>query len=293
MSACSKAVEVTIKDGDVNTTLETKVPNTIEKILEEAEITLNEEDVVEPSLEEKLEDAGEIVIKRMHHVTVTVDGKEISAKMLGGTVKDLLAQEGITLEENMSMNVKEDDNLKDNMEIVIESAYGVTIKYDGKEETLNASAGTVKDFLEDNNITLGENDTVNPSLDTPITEGLEIVVDRVTFEEVSEVEEIPYETIRQNDANMATGTEVLVVQGVNGERTVTYKIKKVNGEETEREEVKAEVTKDPVAAVVNVGTMQVQQRYEVSRVAYPNCDDGSHGYYEITYSDGTVEYIEY
>lgn len=34
-------------------------------------------------------------------------------------------------------------------------------------------------------------------------------------------------------------------------------------------------------------------RYEVSRQAYPDCDGSGHGYYEITYSDGSVETVEY
>lgn len=34
-------------------------------------------------------------------------------------------------------------------------------------------------------------------------------------------------------------------------------------------------------------------RYEVSRQNYPDCDGSGHGYYEITYSDGSVETVEY
>ena len=33
--------------------------------------------------------------------------------------------------------------------------------------------------------------------------------------------------------------------------------------------------------------------YVVSSVDYPSCDDGSHGFTEITYSDGSVEYVVY
>lgn len=34
-------------------------------------------------------------------------------------------------------------------------------------------------------------------------------------------------------------------------------------------------------------------RYEVSRQDYPDCDGSGHGYCEITYSDGSVETVEY
>ena len=38
---------------------------------------------------------------------------------------------------------------------------------------------------------------------------------------------------------------------------------------------------------------QPQQVYEVSRQQYDDCDGSGHGYYEITYSDGSVSYEEY
>ena len=290
-AGCGKKVEVTIKDGDVETTIEVSVPKKVEKILEAAEITIGEEDETTPALDEKLEDAGEIVIRRMHHVTISVDGEKKEAKMLGGTVAEILKQEGITLKDNMVMNVKNEDKLTDNMEIVIESSYGVTVVHDGKEEKLAAKAGTVADFLKQVNIQVGSDDIVEPAQDTEITEGLKIVVQRVVYEEVTETVAIPYDTVRQEDSTMNKGTEAVSVAGVNGSKNVTYRIKKIDGKEAEREVLKEEVTKNPVTAVIRVGTKQ--GRYVVSRTAYPNCDDPSHGYYEIKYSDGTVEYVEY
>ena len=36
-----------------------------------------------------------------------------------------------------------------------------------------------------------------------------------------------------------------------------------------------------------------QEKYEVGRQQYDDCDGSGHGYYEITYSDGSVGYEEY
>ena len=38
---------------------------------------------------------------------------------------------------------------------------------------------------------------------------------------------------------------------------------------------------------------EAQPVTEVSRQAYDDCDGSGHGYYEITYSDGSVRYEEY
>ena len=40
-------------------------------------------------------------------------------------------------------------------------------------------------------------------------------------------------------------------------------------------------------------TSASSERTEVGRQAYDDCDGSGHGYYEITYSDGSVEYEEY
>ena len=65
--------------------------------------------------------------------------------------------------------------------------------------------------------------------------------------------------------------------------------------------VKSEAAAKAAAEAQAAAAAQAQQsqssggggRYEVSRQAYPDCDGSGHGYYEITYSDGSVETVEY
>ena len=291
LTACGKKAEITIHDGSVDTKVEVSVPKTVDEILAEAEITLGEEDVAEPAKDSEVQDSAEITVRRMNHVTITTDGEKKETKLAGGTVKELLAQEGITLSSAQSMNVKEEDPLKDGMEIVITTSYGITITHDGKTEQVDAGVGTVGELLEKQGISVGEDDTVTPAVDTAVSEGTKIVVCRVTYEEVKEKEEIPFETEKKNDSSLKKGTEKTGTEGVAGEKETTYRVKKVDGKEDSREKLDEKVIKEPVNEVILVGTKE--GRYEVNRVAVPNCADGSHGYYEITYSDGTVEYVEY
>ena len=291
LTACGKKAGITIHDGSVDTKVEVSVPKTVDEILAEAEITLGEEDVAEPAKDSEVQDSAEITVRRMNHVTITTDGEKKEAKLAGGTVKELLAQEGITLSSAQSMNVKEEDPLKDGMEIVITTSYGITITHDGKTEQVDAGVGTVGELLEKQGISVGKDDTVTPAMDTAVSEGTKIVVCRVTYEEVKEKEEIPFETEKKNDSSLKKGTEKTGTEGVAGEKETTYRVKKVDGKEDSREKLDEKVIKEPVNEVILVGTKE--GRYEVNRVAVPNCADGSHGYYEITYSDGTVEYVEY
>ena len=293
LTACGRKAEITIHDGTVNTKVEVSLPKTVDEILKEAEISVAEKDEVNPSGGTELQEAAEITIRRRWKLTITTDGsdtKEVEI-LSGSTVKDVLEKEGITPAENQSLNVKEEDPVQEGMTIEITTSNGVTVVHDGKIEKIEFGVGTVGDVLERMNISLGAEDTVTPAKSEAVKNGTKIVIARVTYEEVTTSDTIPYETIRKDDNSLEKGREKTEVEGVVGEKTTTYRVKKVDGKEESREEKKSEVIKPPVNEVILVGTKQ--GRYEVSRVAVPNCADGSHGYYEITYSDGSVEYVEY
>lgn len=53
----------------------------------------------------------------------------------------------------------------------------------------------------------------------------------------------------------------------------------------------AKVTEAPAEATAADETSA--DREEVSRVPYYDCDGSDHGYYEITYSDGSTEYVDF
>ena len=292
LSACAKKAEFVIHDGSVETKIEAELPKTVEDIVKEAEIKLNDGDETTPARTSEMQDAAEITIRRMISVNLDMDGEKKKVDILAGSaVKDVLTKENISLSASQSLNVKDTDEVKDGMEIVITTTYGVAVVHDGKTEEVEAGVGTVGDVLKSLSISLGEEDTVTPELTQEVTEGTRIVVSRVTYEEVKVTEEISFETTKKDDSSLKKGTEKVETEGAVGERTITYKVKKVDGAEESREQISDEVTKEPVNEVILVGTKQ--GRYEVSRVAVPNCADGSHGYYEITYSDGTKEYVEY
>ncbi len=67
-------------------------------------------------------------------------------------------------------------------------------------------------------------------------------------------EVIPFDSVEQDDSSIALGEKRISVAGVNGERTITYNVTYVNNAETERVEVKNEVTIEPVAQITLVGT---------------------------------------
>ncbi|MBR7072527.1 MAG: G5 domain-containing protein, partial [Eubacterium sp.] len=65
---------------------------------------------------------------------------------------------------------------------------------------------------------------------------------------------VAFETVKENDKNLYKGTEEVAVEGKNGEKTITYNVRYVNGKEESREKVSSVVTVQPVTKVIKVGT---------------------------------------
>ncbi|MBQ9561885.1 MAG: G5 domain-containing protein [Lachnospiraceae bacterium] len=306
LSGCGKKAVVTVSDRGVVTQVETRLPRTVAKILEDAQIALGAEDVVTPSADTKMEEEGEIVISRSNHVKLTVDGETKDVTITGGTVADLLSQEGVTLTEFQAVTPTGVTWLTDGMEVVVTSSLQVTLVHDGKEEQKELPVGTVADALEAFGVKAEELDRIEPALTEPLSHKMKIVLVRVTQEEVTETEEIAYETERKNDSSIDKGKEKTKTEGVNGEKELVYLVTYADGKEESRELLSEKVVKEPVNEVILVGTKkksetttksadkeETTKRHEINRIAVPNCDDPNHGYYEIYYSDGTVEYVEY
>ena len=319
LTACGKPATISINDGGVITEVEVKLPSTVEKILAAGDIQLGEEDQVNPSLDTKLSEAEEIVIARKHNVEITIAGSKKSASIVGGTIADLLKQEGITLTEKQKVNYDLSTPITEGMQIKISDMATVSIKCDGKTESKAVEAATVGDALKELGVTLGSDDRVSPEAKTEITDGMEITVDRVKIETETQKVTIEYDVEYVYDDSMSSGVEETRTSGQNGEKEVTFKVTYVNGEEEGREITEEKILIEPVNAVVAIGTYEapVQEsssssssssssasssssgsdssggRYVVSQKAFYDCDGSGHGYYEIVYSDGTTEYVEF
>ncbi len=123
-AGCGKEeVEITITDGESDTVVTAYVGDTVESILETAEITVGENDVVTPEMEYEItsEDTT-IEIERMITVTITTDGESEDVLTSAATVEDLLTEQGIELGENDVITPDVETDLEDGMEIEISLA---------------------------------------------------------------------------------------------------------------------------------------------------------------------------
>lgn len=123
---------------------------------------------------------------------------------------------------------------------------------DGGEDpvTYLVKRNTVENVLNDLNIELQKEDQVDVDLKTKVSEGSSFAITRVTYEEVKEETPIAYGTdYVDSDDTSFFGTR-LKTAGVEGIKETTYRVKKVNGQEVERQELGNQVIKEPVNEIM-------------------------------------------
>lgn len=307
-TGCGEQLAVTILDREVKTQLSVASGQTVEDILAEAEIVLQEDDLVSPPLDSEIAEGNNcITIDRHVQVSVTASGKTSTVELTGGTVQDALREAGIKLGKNDVVNHALDAYLLDGMEILVTHRLNVFLSVDGKTTEFLTEAKTVKELLQSENISLGKNDRISPKQSTKLRDGTKIVIKRVEYKKKNATETIAYTTQTQYDSSMESGTSRVVTSGVNGEQEVVYRITYVDGKEESRTVLQKKVTKEPVAEVVVYGTKAAPTttpsespsskpsggKTVVSKQKVDDCDGSGHGYYIITYSDGSVEYEDY
>lgn len=292
LTGCNgKNTEVIIKDGNTQTIVCVREGCTVAEALSEAEIMTCDKDKVSPEKDEVVKNTEEIIIKRYAKVRL-IEGESVTeVEMTGKKVQDVLEEQSVALKEQDYLNYSPNAYLVDGMEITVIRRLAVTIQVDGEIRECLTKANTVADLLEEQNISLDRKDIVSPGKNANLTEGIQVKVERVSVKELVEKEKVPFETVVEYSDDMYSDETVEKTPGKEGEKEVTYQVTYVDGREDNRKSVKESIIKEPVSQVVVKGTKS--RRRVVSKQKVEDCDGSGHGYYIITYSDGTVEYKDY
>ena len=202
-------------------------------------------------------------------VTVSFnDGEQsISTKTWKGTLEEALADADLNvgeLKDKYEPSVPWDQSITEDVHVSMTRVFEVTLIDGGEPSVVETQQFTVADFFKERNLTLEELDEVNVKLTSRIKDGMNIVVDRIEEKVETEKQEIPFDTVKKEDANLEKGKEILANKGKTGEKIteVTYVYK--NGELIDKEKEVIE-EKDPVDKVVKIGTKQPQPKQKAKK----------------------------
>lgn len=268
-----RGVQLTVTEAGQADSLVAYVGDTVEKALENNNILLQAEDEVTPSRETVLEADTAIEIRRACQVSVTADGKTQKLSLVGATVADALEEAGVTLGEKDSVSYDLNKPVFDKMNIRVSRVMKITVTADGETKDYDVAARTVEAALKKCGVTLGEADRLNVEPDGKLTDGMAIVVQRVTTQEVTETEAVPYDTEYTYSDELYEDQSETRTPGAQGEKEVTYKVTYVDGEEESREALSEKVTKEPTTEVVVQGTKEYET-YEPETPA-PSVPEGN------------------
>lgn len=248
---------VTIYDRGVKTTVLTKL-SAVGEVLDKAGITIDDSDVVEPSIDEELSTTSyQVNIYRARPVVVE-DGTARTRIMTAfQTPEQIAASAEVDLYPEDETEIKQaSDILSDGAGdiMTIDRAIALEVDLYGKIITMRTQAATVGDMLVEKDIELSANDRVSVDLSMPITADLKLRIWREGKQTVNQDEEVDFETEQIHDADKPVGYKEVQTAGVKGQKTVTYEIEIQNGQEVARTEIASIVTIQPKKEVIVIGT---------------------------------------
>jgi resuscitation-promoting factor RpfB len=123
-----------------------------------------------------------------------------------------------------------------------------------KAKVVRTSAVTVGQLLAWRKVVLDADDTVTPSLDTPLVKNLKIRVNRVSVATKTVVKPLAFDTVIQETDTLTLGEKQVLTKGVKGSVSRTYTITRVNGKVTSKVLLSETVITAAITRTILVGT---------------------------------------
>lgn len=282
--ACGgKEVTLSIVDYGNPTEVKAAVGDTVAKVLEANNVKLGDKDEAVPAATETITaETTEILIKRYAKVTVVYGSEKKEVEIIGGTVEAAIKSAGFKTEDGVTPDADPKAYLKDGMVIMLSKTAKVKLTTaDGKTADVTTKAATVKDFLEEQKIVLGANETVSPKLTDKITDGMTIV-------------------IKQKEEETKAATEAAATEAPQAETSAPAQddnnsSNEGGSDESDNSGSDNEPEPEPQSGDDggSSGGSDGGEKTVVSRQDMPDCDGSGHGYVIVTWSDGSVTYEEY
>jgi uncharacterized protein YabE (DUF348 family) len=227
---------------------------TVGQVVKAAEVELQAADRLSPSADSRVENGSVINVNRAKEVKVSLDGAEKTVSTTSANVAGLVTELGVASASSVSVP-KEAQLAVTGSYVAISTPKNVSIVADGKASKTTTTAATVADVLNDAGVVLAASDRSSQPGHAPVVSDMVIKVSRVDAGKTeTKSEDIPFETLTTESADLPKGEKDVTQAGVVGKVDRTYKLVLVDGREASRTLVSENVTVQPVTAKVTVGT---------------------------------------
>jgi uncharacterized protein YabE (DUF348 family) len=248
---------------------------TVGDVLESEGIEVEDRDVVAPGLDEEVTDGSAISVRYARPLELTVDGNTTTHWVTATDVAGALSQVGSRF-AGADLSVSRGGSIDRegmSLKVVTEKTLDVKVA-DQKVVTRKVPALTARDALKEMGVKVDQHDKITPGADHELDDG-----DKVVFTDIDvktkrvQDEAIDFSTVERADSSMLEGKTDTVRSGRAGVRDVTYRQTFRNGELVTTKVLRQEVLREPVNAIVAVGTKEPAP--EPEPVATTNYASGS------------------
>ncbi len=246
-----KAVTVTV-DGQARTV--GTYADTVGEVLEEEGLEPAAHDVVLPAVHQSVDDGDTVVLNRARPLELTVDGVSREVFVTALSVEEALQQLGYRA-DGLVLSASRSERLPlDGMALTITTPKDITLVVDGQERVVSTTAATAGDLLAELGIALSDTDRTSLYPEQALLDRMRLQVFRVQVSEVPVTSAIPFERVETPDPDAFEGDETITQPGQVGEQVTTFRVTVTDGVQTGKDELSSQVTREPVAEHVTVGT---------------------------------------
>lgn len=198
-------------------------------------------------------------------VNATINDEPVAITTKAHTVGQLLEEQGIDYCDDDYISVPLTTYVSEGLTFELKHAVDFKVTADGKTKNFRTLYETVGEALSDCGVKVGKLDIVEPSADTLMSDGLDIVVRRVRIEKKTVVEKVAFKTVTKEDSSLDQGKTKVVKKGRKGKAKITYRIKYIDGKVASKKKISKKIIRKPVNKVVAEGTRFVFDGSSYSR----------------------------
>jgi len=232
--------------------------DTVGEVLASEGIEVNEHDIVAPDLDQPVADGDRITVRFGKPLELNVDGQATTYWVTATDVSGALAQIGRRF-LGADLSASRGATLsRDGLSLLVTTPKFFRVKVGSKPTARHkVAARTVEDLLRDLDVKYDSDDVVKPALGHVLEAGDKVVLTRVRVLKKSiKGEVVEFETIEHHDSSMYEDETTTQREGRNGLRDVTYLLRYENGVLVGRKVVTQDVLRQPLSAIVTVGTKE-------------------------------------
>lgn len=229
----------------------------VDGLLASAKVRVGPHDDVRPALGTSLQDGTTVQVTHGRQLFLTVDGQTRTVWVTANSVDEALRQIGLRT-AGAALSVDRFARVPlSGLRISIDLPHTIRVDVDGQTRTLVTNKETIGAALVEAGISLNAGDQVSVPLASRPTDGLTVVIVRITSGDVLERAPIPFTTVKKYDSSLYVGTRRIAQAGQNGVLVRTYRVVYADGVPRSKTLVSSEVSVPATPQVIVVGTKPV------------------------------------